>query len=61
MHYRFLVGACGRTRNFLGKIISHGQELELGFRKIKAEMLTTWRDLESSDGLSSSRILLILK
>lgn len=48
MHYRFLVGACRRTRNFLGRIISHGQELELGFRKNKAEMLTTWRDLESS-------------
>jgi len=41
MHYRFLVGACGRTRNFLRRIISNGQELELGFPKNKAGMLTT--------------------
>jgi len=54
MKYRFVVGACGRTRNFLRRIIGHGQELEPGFPKNKAGMLTTWRDLESLDGLSRS-------
>jgi hypothetical protein len=54
MHCIFLVGACGRTRKFLRRIIGHGQELEPGFPNNKAGMLTTWRDIESLDGLSSS-------
>jgi hypothetical protein len=54
MRCRFLMGGCGRTRNFLRRIIGHGQELEPGFPKNKAGMLTTWRELESFDGLSSS-------
>jgi hypothetical protein len=37
MHCRFLVGACGRKRIFLRRIIGHGQELEPGFPKNKGE------------------------
>jgi hypothetical protein len=37
VHYRFLVGACGRTRNFLRRIIGLGQEIEPGFPKNKLE------------------------
>jgi hypothetical protein len=58
VHYRFLVGACGRTRNFLRRIIGHGQGLEPGFPKNKAGMLTSWRDLEWP---FKFQILLILK
>jgi hypothetical protein len=54
MHCLFLVGVCGITRNFLRRIIGHGQELEPGFPNNKAGMLSNWRDIESLDGLSSS-------